>query len=126
MKSFNLSCVSCKNQLLECGLLLDSDIGPLICCNVCRTLYYADVIINTDNKPVIVIQPIKNIDQNEEYEIIRTARSNVPLSEYIPKLEKENGEEKIIDPYFKQDLKSTIADSVTPSDLVRKLHQENI
>lgn len=116
MEAFNLPCVSCKSQLMDEGSLLSTYLGPFVVCEVCRALYYIDVVTKTDNKPLIVIQPTK-FDPGQEYDIIRHADSRVPLKEY---LSKEN-EEKNINPHFKQDLKSVIEESVTPSDLIRKL-----
>jgi hypothetical protein len=122
MKTFNVSCISCSNQLAECGLLLETHIGPLICCNVCRKLYYVDVITNADGNPLILMQPTDFVDE-DEFEIIRSAISSVPLSEYLS--EGESGELKdsrIVNPHFDKDLKTVIEESVTPSDIIRGLN----
>lgn len=118
---FNLPCKSCSSQLLETGLLLSTEQGPFVCCDICRTLYYIDVGTNYEDKPVIVIQPTK-FDPEEEFDIIRNAVKRTPLKDYLPP---ENSDETIINPHFNQDLKSIIDASVTPSELIRRLHKHD-
>lgn len=112
MQTFNLTCVYCKNQLLECGLLLGTPSGPFVACDVCRGLYYIEIVNQTNGKAMVVIQPT-GMDQDAEFEIIRYAESRVPLAEYLPKLETEKEE---------KNLKSIIKEATTPSDFIRKLH----
>jgi len=117
-QQFNLPCVSCANQLIEAGSLLSTAWGPFVLCEICSTLYYVDLITKeTDGRPFIAIQPAK-LDPTIEFEVIRYAETRVPLKEYLPK---EGEEQRIINPHFKKDLKSAIEESVTPSDLIRKI-----
>lgn len=127
MENFNIKCASCQNELAVCGLLIESYQGPLVCCDVCRRLYYVDVVVNYENKSVLVIQPT-SFTEEEEFQLIRTAVSRIPLSEYLAG--KENSENKWgdykkddenINPHFDKNLKSIIEESVTPSDLIRKI-----
>jgi hypothetical protein len=134
MESFNLPCVSCQNQLLDSGSLLGTSFGPFVVCEVCRTLYYIDVMSNLNSKPLITIQPAK-LDPDQEFDIIRNAESRVPLKEYLPEknvgsdwgdyLPESEKEEKNINSHFKKDLKSIIDSSTTPSDLIRELNKSN-
>jgi hypothetical protein len=111
----NLLCISCENQLFQVGLLLTTQIGPFVCCDVCRALYYIDVVVKPDNTSLIVIQPTR-MPPEEEFDIIRHSISSTPLKEcLLPPKERST-------PVQPQDLKSVITSSVTPSDLIRRLH----
>lgn len=95
-----------------------------MCCDVCRTLYYIDVLENAEGSPVIVVEPA-NLEPEDEFDIIRNAQKRTPLKEYLAEPEDQN-----INPHFQQqdlriseerDLKSAIEESVTPSDLIRRI-----
>jgi hypothetical protein len=116
MQAFNFLCVSCGNQLLETGVLLATAEGPFVLCETCRALYYIDVLENAEGHPVVVVEPTR-LEPEQEFDIIRGALKQTPLKEHLNKVENQN-----VNPHFKQDLKSMINESVTPSDLVRKLH----
>lgn len=115
---------------MECGSLLSTDGGPFVCCEVCRALYYVDIVANYENKPVIIIQPT-HLEPDQEFDIIRSAYARTPLKEYLPNeadapgtdwgnyLPKPNAEN--INPHFDKDLKSIIDKAVTPSDIIRGL-----
>ena len=122
MQTFNLPCISCSNQLFQVGLLLTTQIGPFVCCDVCRALYYIEVIVKEDNTPMIIIQPT-GMEPEDEFDIIRHSISSTPLKECLSK--EKSVDEKNINPHFNKDLKSAIDSSVTPSDLIRKLHDSN-
>lgn len=108
---FNLPCVYCSNQLSECGSLLNSPtFGPMVACEICRGLYYVEVIVQAENKPLIAINPT-NLPEEVAYDIIRWAESRVPLSEYLTPVEDKK----------EVDLKSYIASANTPNDLIRRL-----
>ena len=130
MKSFNFVCVSCSNQLLETGVLLSTAQGPLVLCDVCRELYYIDALENAEGSAVIVVEPM-NLEPEQEYDIIRAAEKRTPLKEYLEKAEQPQElkdlwgnylpNEKNINSHFDKDLKSIIEESVTPSDIIRKI-----
>jgi len=135
MQHFNLPCASCSNQLIDEGSVLRTDMGPFLLCEVCRKLYYIDVVTNFEEKPVIVIQPT-HFDPQEEFNIIRYAIARVPLKDYLPQEENPDSlgsdpwgdylkspNEKNVNPHFEKDLKSIIEKAVTPSDLLRGLHE---
>lgn len=117
--NFNIQCVGCTNPLFECGMLLETDTGPYVVCDLCSFLYYIEIVTTLENKPLIVVQPTKLFPE-DEFNIIRTAKSRTSLKDYLP-LE----EEKNINPHFKKDIKEVIKESITPSDLVRKLKYES-
>lgn len=142
MQAFNFICHACGNQLLETGLLLSSTGQcPFVCCDVCRALYYIEVLENFEGKAVIVVEPTR-LEPEQEYDIIRAAEKRTPLREYLEQVEQS---EKQIDPYEnylpspnaeninphfnqdsttpeKKDLKSIIEKAVTPSDVIRGLN----
>lgn len=118
MQAFNFLCVSCGNQLLETGALLTTTQGPFVLCETCRTLYYIDVLENAAGQPVMIVEPTR-FDPEQEFDIIRDALKSTPLKEHIDK----TVDDRNVNPHFKQDLKSMINKSVTPSDLIRNLHK---
>ena len=97
-------------------MLLATAEGPFVLCETCRALYYIDVLENAEGHPVVVVEPTR-LEPEQEFDIIRGALKQTPLKEHLNKVENQN-----VNPHFKQDLKSMINESVTPSDLVRKLH----
>lgn len=112
-QNFHLPCVFCKQQLSECGSLINSPaLGPLVACEVCRALYFIEITTQIGNKPLIVIQPT-NLTPEDEFEIIRYAESRTPLKEYLKQPEDND----------KTSLGEIINSAITPSDLIRKLHE---
>jgi hypothetical protein len=103
------------------GSLLNTPLGPFVVCEVCRTLYYIDIVTNYENKPVIVIQPAK-LEPEQEFQIIRTANSRTPLKDYLDRENEGQIEKANINPHFNKDLKTIINEAVTPSDIIRKLN----
>jgi len=138
VQAFNFVCLSCGNQLLETGLLLSSNGQcPFVCCETCRALYYIDALQDFEGKAIIVVEPT-HLDPEQEYDIIRNAEKRISLREYLEKAEQPQEIEdpggnylsspnaENINPHFnhpeEKDLKSIINESVTPSDIIRKLH----
>jgi hypothetical protein len=104
---------------METGLLLATAEGPFVYCEVCRTLYYIDVLENAEGLPVVVVEPV-HLAPEVEFDIIRQAQKQTPLREYL--IRPKTDEERIVNPHFNVDIKELINESVTPSDLIRKLH----
>ena len=111
MNSFTLPCTYCQNPLSKSGSLLETDIGPFVCCNICRALYFVDVVQQNGSRPVIVINPT-HFGQEKEYEIIRFSTKMTPLSEFFAKSDVENT----------VDINQVIKDSKTPTDFIKKLN----
>lgn len=131
-----LRCTGCFNLLYQNGSVIDSDIGPLVVCDICRALYYLQVTPATEEcVPIAVIVPT-NFSPEDEYDVIRSAITRVSLSDYLlsqipPCTEEEQEkeeEERIINPHFEDEdeeeevpLKDIIESSVTPTDFLEKL-----
>jgi hypothetical protein len=117
---FNLLCVSCQNPLLECGSVLGTYLGLFVVCETCRTLYHIEIATKMDNTPLVILRPAM-LEPEEEFDIIRYSDSRISLKEYLAR---EENEERNINPHFQKDLKSAIDESITPSDLIRKINNE--
>jgi hypothetical protein len=116
MQIFNYPCISCANQLIVTGLLLITEEGPFLCCDVCRTLYFIDTLKNAEGRHLVVVEPAC-LGPEIEFDIIRHAQKRTPLKDYL-----QIPEERNINPHFQENLKSIIEKSTTPSDFIRKLH----
>lgn len=127
MENLYFTCLSCGNQLEDNGIVIDSIYGNLICCEICRRLYSIEMIVNFENKAVAIIQAT-HFNEDEEFQLIRLAITRVPLKDYLLSQQKDPwgnylppSNEKNINSHFDKDLKSIIEESVTPSDIVRKM-----
>ena len=114
----NYLCTSCSNPLLETGLILDTVDGLLLCCEVCRYLYFITVV-QSETTTSILIKPA-GLDPEIEFDLIRYSELRGTLRDYIQSIPQERN----INPHFKKNLNSLIDESSTPSDLIRRLRDD--
>lgn len=113
----NIICGYCKNNIYENGTVINSEIGPLLMCSVCRALYYLDVVVNPQTHEFSMQIEAVNLPQEDEYYLIRNSIEPMPLSAYLPK-KPEVPQEQPIEP---KDLIEVIHASVSPADFLRKV-----
>lgn len=114
MSNSNLLCSYCRCSLADQGVVIESEIGSLLMCTVCRGLFYINFIVNPNNEISSIAIKSVNLPQEAEFDIIRYSIGSIPLSQYL--LEQKA---QVAPP----DIKEVIESSITPSDLLRKLQE---
>ena len=123
MENLNILCGYCTNHLYDHGVVINTEIGPLLMCGNCRGLYYIEIGINPSTDKTALYIKIANFPKEEEFNLIRGSTEHLPLAQFIKATQEPPRKQVINEPIQKEDLKELINSSVTPLDFLKKLKQ---